>query len=274
MKYSFVLKLFVLFFVTSLCRADQRSPFLVTQDLIKKAFNRTEGCFIMITRSTGNMICFNPQGCLEKLPPFSTFKIWNTLIGFETGLLEKADDPFYKWDGETRFIPEWNKDLTLREAFTVSCVPAFQELARQIGEEKMQFWINKLNYGDHDISLGIDRFWIPKPGEKSILISPLQQAELILTLASGNLPISKQSEELLETLMLVREDEEFSLYGKTGSGIDENGKFNLGWFVGYLKRNRNIHAFACVVKGPDRKGKDAREIVETVFKKAVAKEYD
>lgn len=274
MKYSFTSNFIILFFLTLFSWAENRSPFLVTQELIKKTFNRTNGCFILITRSTGNMICFNPQGCMEKLPPCSTFKIWNTLIGLETGLIISAEDTFYKWDGETRLIPEWNKNLTLRQAFEVSCVPAFQELARKIGEERMKLWIEKINYGDCDISSGVDIFWLPRTGKKSLLITPLQQTELILNLVSKRLPFSPESLEILKDIMVVREDDEGTLYGKTGTGADEKGKNNLGWFVGYFKRNREIYTFSCVVKGENLMGKNARVLVEKIFEKAAASSSD
>ncbi len=270
MKRINSLNLIIFLFITSLAWAKQVPPLLISQDKIKKIFGRTEGSFVIITRSTGAMICFNPKGCLEKLPPFSTFKIWNTLFGIETGIITSVDDSFYKWDGKTRFIPEWNKDLTLREAFKVSCVPAFQELARKIGKDKMQLWIGKIHYGNCDISLGTDRFWLPKAGEKSIRITPLEQAELLLSLVSKKLPISSKALEMLESIMQVDEEEFDSLYGKTGTGVDENEKPDLGWFVGYLKLNREIHAFACVVKGPGLMGKDARAVVETIFKNSIS----
>ena len=52
--------------------------------------------------------------------------------------ISSPEEAFYKWDRAIRFIPEWNKDMTLKEAFRVSCVPAFQNLARKIGPERMQ----------------------------------------------------------------------------------------------------------------------------------------
>lgn len=59
------------------------------------------------------------------------------------------------------------------------CVPAFQALARQIGPERMQSWIAKLGYGDRDTSAGIDVFWLPAKGRNTILISPVEQAQLM-----------------------------------------------------------------------------------------------
>ena len=104
---------------------------------------------------------------------------YTTLVGIEYGLIRSANDTFYKWDSIPRFFPGWNKDLNLKEAFKVSCVPAYQNLAVKIGNENMKKWIELLNYGDKDLSSGIDDFWLPREGKKSIKISPLEQAMLI-----------------------------------------------------------------------------------------------
>jgi hypothetical protein len=41
-------------------------------------------------------------------------------------------------------VPADRNDLTLKEAFQASCVPAFQNLARTIGPVKMQGWLDKI----------------------------------------------------------------------------------------------------------------------------------
>ena len=195
------------------------------------------------------------------MPPCSTFKIWNTLIGLENGLISATDDEFYKWDGKKRFLPEWNKDLTLKEAFRVSCVPAFQNLARKIGPGIMQAWIDKISYGDRNISSGIDIFWLPAPGRKTILISPEEQAKLICKLVSGKLPFSEKSLAVLNEIMIIKKTPLGILYGKTGTGE----KYTLGWFVGYLESNGKKYSFACVVKGEKVMGKDSLAIIRTIF---------
>jgi beta-lactamase class D len=86
-------------------------------------------------------------------------------------LIEGPDDPWYQWDGVHRDIDGWNQDLTLRKAFRVSAVPAFQILARQIGPERMQKYIDQMEYGSKDISAGVDIFWLPRPEKISIMIS-------------------------------------------------------------------------------------------------------
>ena len=79
--------------------------------------------------------------------PASTFKIANSIIALETGVV-KSDSSLFKWDGEKRFMKEWEQDLILRDAFHFSCVPCYQDIARKIGEERMNSYLTKLNYGD------------------------------------------------------------------------------------------------------------------------------
>lgn len=231
------------------------------------ALGNTQGALVLIEAESGDKSIFNPKLAGTPFAPCSTFKIWNTLIGLENGLITSADQDFYHWDGEKRFIPDWNKNLTLKQAFQVSCVPAFQELARQIGAPRMQAALDKIGYGDRNISAGIDVFWLPAPGRKTILITPLEQAALMQKLATGDLPASPKALEVLKEIMTARSTLRGTLYGKTGSsGKDAEGQ-SLGWYVGYIETNGRSLAFACLVRGQDLMGKDARAIVEAVAEK-------
>ncbi|VBB44415.1 Beta-lactamase [uncultured Desulfatiglans sp.] len=236
------------------------------ESMVSAAFLGREGSFVLVDCASGDDWTFRARNAAERLPPCSTFKIWNTLIGLETGILSSPDQAFYLWDGVERSFPAWNRDLTLKEAFQASCVPAFQDLARRIGSERMQSWIDKVGYGDRDISAGIDVFWLPAKGRKTVLISPAEQANLIRELVTGRLPFSQGSLSVMRELMFTTRTERGTLYGKTGSGTDGRGIFVLGWFVGYVVTESGTHSFACTVKGENTMGKDARAIVETVLK--------
>jgi beta-lactamase class D len=189
----------------------------------------------------------------------------NALIGIEEAIVTSPQQSFYQWDGVERAIPTWNRDLSFREAFQASCVPAFQNLARQIGTERMQDWIDKIGYGNRDISSGTDVFWLPSSGRQTILISPMEQARLIQRIIAGDVPFSRQSLAVLKQLMLIRDAEPGRLYGKTGSGTDADGTFVLGWFVGYAESKGNTYAFACTAQGKNVMSRQARAIVEKVL---------
>lgn len=252
--------------IMALASVSHSETFPIPETTVQPIFADRKGTFVIMDCSTGAISTFHPEVSSEN-SPCSTFKIWNTLIGIESGIISFPDDSFYKWDGEARFIPEWNKDLTLKEAFQVSCVPAFQNLARKIGLEKMRIWIDTIGYGDGNISSGIDVFWLPAPGRKTILISPEEQAKLICKLVTGKLGFSDKAQAVLKEIMVIRKTDHGALYGKTGSGADETGKFNLGWFVGYVETNGKNYAFACAIKGETLMGKDARIIVHTILEK-------
>ncbi|MFZ4526069.1 MAG: penicillin-binding transpeptidase domain-containing protein [Chlorobium sp.] len=118
--------------------------FQISESTAKEAFGDLAGALVVIECSSGRTTTCHPDVAKIPLPPCSTFKIVNALVGLETGILTSPDEQFYRWDGVERSIPVWNRDLNLREAFQASCVPAFQSLARQIGAERMQHWIDSL----------------------------------------------------------------------------------------------------------------------------------
>src|SRR4029077_20695418 len=83
--------------------------------------------------------------------PASTFKIPNSLIALETGVVEDPDKDVFKWDGVKRDIEAWNRDHTMRSAIAASAVPVYQEIARRIGQERMQKYVDLFEYGNRDI---------------------------------------------------------------------------------------------------------------------------
>ena len=224
---------------------------------VEKAFDGRKGAVVIVNAATGE--AYRHGDTAEKLPPCSTFKIWNTVFGLETGIIKSADAPFWKWDGQKRFLEDWNKDQTLRSAFTASCVPAYQELARQIGKERMNGWIKKIGYGDENTSSGLDVFWLPKKGRTPLLISPDEQVALIVRLVKGELPLSAQTKAVLKDVMKARETGKGTLYGKTGTGD------GLGWYVGYLESQGETYAFAAELQSDKVMGKDVRAMIEQIF---------
>jgi beta-lactamase class D len=243
----------------------QETP--VPGDTVNEAFAGRDGALVLIDCTSGAVSDCRPQVSGEKLPPCSTFKIWNTLIGTETGIISSGDQDLYRWDGETRAIAEWNRNLTVKEAFRVSCVPAFQDLARKIGPVAMQSWLDRIGYGDRDMSAGIDCFWLPAKGRKTILITPMEQAQLLRRLTTGKLPFGEKALAVLKDVMMVRQTDRGILYGKTGSGADDSGRYTLGWFVGYVETGGQTYSFACALKGDNVMGKDARNVVEIVLER-------
>ncbi|QZT38826.1 class D beta-lactamase [Halosquirtibacter xylanolyticus] len=178
--------------------------------------------------------------------PASTFKIINSLIAFETGVV-RNDSTVIKWDGEKRYLKVWEQDLLFRDAFKYSCVPCYQKIAREIGVERMNHYVKEAHYGKMDINEStIDHFWLNGKSR----ITPFQQIALLRKLYDSQLPFSSRSQSLVRQIMVMQKNEEIVLSGKTGWSIDNN--HNNGWFVGRLKTTDNTYFFAVNVSPDDR----------------------
>ena len=170
--------------------------------------------------------------------PASTFKIANSIIGLETGVIEN-DSVIFKWDGEKKWLKNWEQDLILRDAFQFSCVHCYQEVARKIGSKRMNDYVSKLNYGNLEIdATNIDKFWL----EGASRISQMQQIDFLKRLYNFELPISKRTESIMRNIMLIEETDQYKLSGKSGLS-NNNGEYN-GWFVGFVEFKNNTYLFA------------------------------
>ena len=227
-----------------------------------------QAALVLIDCKSGESQTFGSDLAGRHLPPCSTFKIWNTALGLETGILKRPNERFYTWDGIKRSIDGWNQDLTLREAFAKSCVPAFQALAREIGSERMTEWIGKIGYGNQDASAGIDVFWLPAPDRSAILISAKEQADLLAKLARSEISLSPDVRDKLFEIMTVKTTAVGQLYGKTGTGGPGLQTPPVGWFVGIIESGGRQIAFACVMVGKDARGPSARELCMNFFSKS------
>ncbi len=170
--------------------------------------------------------------------PASTFKIPNSIIALETGVIGD-DTTVIKWDGQPRRLAVWEQDLQFKDAFRVSCVPCYQEIARKIGTERMNSWLSKLNYPGMIVSDStIDRFWL----EGTSKISQMQQVDFLERFYFSKLPISERTTNIMKQIMQVEKTDAYTLSGKTGWGI-RDGK-NNAWYVGYLETKGNVYFFA------------------------------
>ena len=96
------------------------------------------GCFGLFNNGENNFIVYNLSRYRDSAyTPASTFKIVIALIGIQTGIITD-ENMVIKWDGVKRWNEDWNKDLTMKEAFAVSSVPWFQEVARRIGHDTLK----------------------------------------------------------------------------------------------------------------------------------------
>jgi beta-lactamase class D len=198
-----------------------------------------EGSIMIYDLNNDRTYQHNPPRNQTAFLPASTFKILNSLISIETQAIPN-ELAILTWDGIERKLPEWNRDLNMKEAIKVSAVWFYQVLARRVGHEQMQQWITKVGYGNQQIGekQDIDRFWL----EGKLQITPQSQIQFLRRLYKGDLPFSKRSISIVKDIMIVEQTPDHIIRGKTGT-ID-NPKAPIGWYVGYLEKGKNAYFFA------------------------------
>lgn len=223
-----------------------------------------KGCFVLFDFQENKTVIYNQERCREGFLPASTFKIVNTLIGLESGIIT-GEEFIIPWDSVTRQVPIWNKEHKLFSAFKNSIVPWYQELARQIGAEQMQYWVKQSNFGKMEItSEDIDLFWLTGKSR----ITPFEQLDFQKKLIHNDLPFQQKHIDLLKKFMILKETPEYIFRGKTGWAVMDNK--NIGWLVGYLEKDKNRYAYVLNVESEDEDStlfkKSRIEVVRKIFK--------
>ena len=192
----------------------------------------TDVCFEIRDNNHEAVNYFNLERCSMRFTPASTFKIFNSLVALETGVAPN-DQFVIKWDSTPR-RPEWDKDMNMREAFKVSCVPYYQAIARRIGPGRMQHYLDTIHYGNANMGGTIDQFWL----NDSLKITADEQAGFIKKLYFAELPVSERSQRIVKSLMLAEQTPTYNLYYKTGMNM--SGKKDIYWIVGIAERIEKV----------------------------------
>lgn len=169
--------------------------------------------------------------------PASTFKIPNTLIALEEGVI-KSPLEIIKWDGIKREYPPWNEDQTLATAFARSCVWCYQKFAIKIGNLKYKKYLHEFNYGNSKTGKNITSFWL----DGDLRVSAREQINFLRKVYLEKLPIKHKNIKILKDIMLSESTSSYKLWAKTG------WKGQHGWFVGYIETDNKIWFFANHIK--------------------------
>lgn len=231
------------------------SPNNVDEDQsLEKYFteNKVIGCFGLYNNSTNQFTLYNQKRFADtSFLPASTFKIVNSLIGLQTGVITN-DSMIIKWDSIKRNVEAWNKDLSMYEAFRVSAVPYYQEVARRIGKERMEEWLDTVNYGAGPkdtvfrIKTAIDTFWL----DNTLKITADEQLWLMKLLYFNQLPFFKPYQETVKKAMLFENETTHRLSYKTGWGKNEKGN-HLAWIEGWIEENNHPYFFVLNFESAD-----------------------
>ena len=156
-------------------------------------------------------ITVDGERAAKRYVPASTFKIANSLIALETGVV-KDESEVIPYGGKPQPFKAWEKDMSMREAIAASTVPIYQEIARRVGLERYRDWLERLGYGNRRTGTALERFWLDGPLE----ISAVEQARFVAALAQQKLPASIRSQSIVRDILRLELSGDPTLYGKTG----------------------------------------------------------
>ncbi len=198
---------------------------------------------LVIQKGDDSPFIFNEARARQAFLPASTFKIFNSLVALDAGVI--GVDDRVAWDGVQRSVPAWNQDQSMREAFQRSTVWFYQELARRIGPVRMRAALRREQYGNASIGGGIDQFWLTG----GLRISAVQQIDFLRRLQRKQTGFSNASMAIVEALLVLEACDHYILRGKTGwaPGADRQ----LGWVVGWVERAGDVYTYALNLESPD-----------------------
>jgi beta-lactamase class D len=234
-------------------------PFFVRAEdpAIAQLFSKAgvDGTLLIESTKTGKRFVHNDTRMQQAFTAASTFKVFNTLIALEEGVIAGAS-AVIPWDGTRYEIADWNKDQTLESAFKVSCVWCYQALARWVGVSKYPAYLLQAKYGQLREPFDGAQFWL----DGSLTISAEQQVAFLKQVVERSLPYRASSYDTLQTIMLVEATPGYRLYAKTG--WTTRTAPGIGWFVGYVEAAGDTWLFALNL--------DARSAADLPLRKQIA----
>lgn len=242
-------------------REESLEPVIINADW-EAYFDGINGCAVVYTPADHRYQIYHHDLAVARRSPCSTFKIISSLAALEHRVIT-PDDSLRTWSGETFWNENWNRDINFKDAFQTSCVWYFREIIDEIGQEVMQKELDKLQYGNCDISdweghqntnnnnRALTGFWI----ESSLKISPKEQVEVLERIFGEDSVYSQETQNGLKQVMLLSEQQNTDalVYGETGLG-KARGVVVDAWFAGFADM-ADKRSYFCVYLG-ETEGKD------------------
>ncbi|MFI6515031.1 class D beta-lactamase [Spirillospora sp. NPDC050679] len=214
-------------------------PGTTVRDDLRAVFDAAgvRGTFALLDVSTRRTTVVDRSRAATPMVSASSFKVPHSLVALETGAV-KSPDEVIPWDGTPQPFPEWEQDMSMREAVRTSNAAAFQVIARRIGLKREQQWLHRLNYGNRQTGTAVDRFWLDGP----LKISAVEQTRFMARLAAQRLPASRAHQRTVRELIKQEEKDGYALFAK--SGWQNAPGPGTGWWTGWVERGGRVHTFA------------------------------
>ena len=232
----------------------------ITQLNLSSNFGNYTGSFVLYDQATDKWNIYNIDNASTRIPPNSTYKIYDALLGLESGIITPEHSTF-TWNGEPCPFESWESDQDLTSAMHNSVNWYFQAIDSQAGFQSVKTFLQTINYGNQNTGTNLNLYWT----DFSLKISPIEQVELLQNFYQNNFHFDRKNIQAVKNALLLSTTSSGSLYGKTGTGR-VNGKDVNGWFVGYIESDNNTYYFATNIQAPSNAtGSQATEITEAIL---------
>ncbi|MCS0670235.1 BlaR1 family beta-lactam sensor/signal transducer [Cytobacillus firmus] len=220
-----------------------------------------DGSFVLYDKEADQYLIHNRNKSTLRVSPNSTYKIYSALLGLESGTIT-VENSSAKWNGLKYPIDSWNADQDLTSAIRNSVTWYFQSLDQQVQPGTIQTFLDRIRYGNRDLTGGIDEYWL----ESSLKISPVEQVQLLKKFYANQFGFKEKNIQTVKDSIKLERKEGALLSGKTGTGT-VNGKNINGWFIGYVESGQDTYFFATNIQNEDdSNGSKAAEITLSILK--------
>jgi len=229
-------------------------------------------CTLMLDAATGAVLVEEGR-CDVRTTPASIFNIAVSLMGFDAGILQDTHAPALPFKaGYIDWQPSWRATTDPTSWIRNSTVWYAQQVTSRLGERRVQDYVGRFDYGNQDLTGGVDIAWI----SSSLQVSPREQVAFLRKVAHRELPVSAQAFDMTAQLLrLPTLANGWQVYGKTGTasgkspdGNEDTGRA-LGWFVGWATKDGRTVVFARQNLGPRHPDRAAGPLLKEHFLRAL-----
>ena len=229
---------------------------------VSTIFGSFDGSFVLYDNHLDSWKIYNLEEANKRIPPDSTYKIYDALLGLESGIITPEHSSM-AWNGEHFSYSAWENDQDLNSAMQNSVNWYFQTMDSQLGLNKIQEFLNEIEYGNQTTSSNLKLYW----SDFSLKISPIEQVELLKKFNTNGFHLHSQNVLSVKNAIKIVGTSDGTFYGKTGTGCIDGQDIN-GWFIGYIETSDNIYYFATNIQSDSNAtGKKALEITSAILKK-------
>ncbi|TCP21723.1 bla regulator protein BlaR1 [Scopulibacillus darangshiensis] len=241
-------------------RYDFNSERTVYEDL-SKYFAGYEGSFVLYDLQADQYRIYNENKSTLRVSPDSTYKIYSALFALESHVITRENSTM-KWNGKPYPYDSWNMDQNLSTAMKNSVTWYFQDLDKRVHKDKIQAYLEQIDYGNQNLSGGLSQYWL----ESSLKISPIEQVKLLKAFYTNAFGFKDKNIQTVKDMIKLAEKDGRLLSGKTGTG-SVNGKNINGWFIGYVETKKDTYFFAANIQNEDNAyGSKAAEITKSILR--------